>query len=209
MGWARRTDAGWVEDIPPDTQDGYDLRSRDGALMAYCGWQPVVETPRPVDTATMTSDRMVELVDGCVTVVWQPREWTAGEQAAHQAAQATLPTLEARVAALEALVLARTPPPASVPVWDGAPVEPGGHRIIAGVEWVNGSGTWMVQGPAMYPLGWRQATPPVTAPAWAPGQSVTAGALRTWAGIVYRCVQGHTTATGWEPPSVPALWTIA
>lgn len=24
---------------------------------------------------------------------------------------------------------------------------------------------------------------------------------------LYRCVQGHTSQTGWEPPNVPALWT--
>ena len=24
---------------------------------------------------------------------------------------------------------------------------------------------------------------------------------------LYRCVQGHTSQEGWEPPNVPALWT--
>ena len=24
---------------------------------------------------------------------------------------------------------------------------------------------------------------------------------------LYRCVQAHTSQTGWEPPAVPALWT--
>jgi len=42
---------------------------------------------------------------------------------------------------------------------------------------------------------------------WAPGQTVAAGDLRGWAGVVYVCVQGHTTQAGWEPPNVPALWT--
>lgn len=29
----------------------------------------------------------------------------------------------------------------------------------------------------------------------------------TYLGITYRCLQGHTSQVGWEPPNVPALWT--
>ncbi|HEU4426105.1 MAG TPA: carbohydrate-binding protein, partial [Pilimelia sp.] len=25
-------------------------------------------------------------------------------------------------------------------------------------------------------------------------------------GASYRCIQAHTSLTGWEPPNVPALW---
>jgi chitinase len=25
-------------------------------------------------------------------------------------------------------------------------------------------------------------------------------------GVTYKCIQGHTSLTGWEPPNVPALW---
>jgi chitinase len=32
------------------------------------------------------------------------------------------------------------------------------------------------------------------------------GALVTYEGVVYRCIQAHTTLPGWEPPVVPALW---
>lgn len=42
---------------------------------------------------------------------------------------------------------------------------------------------------------------------WAPGQAVTAGELRQHDGMLYGCVQPHTTQLGWEPPATPALWT--
>lgn len=44
-------------------------------------------------------------------------------------------------------------------------------------------------------------------PAWVPGEAVATNDLRSWQGVLYRCVQGHTTQVGWEPPAVPALWT--
>ena len=28
-----------------------------------------------------------------------------------------------------------------------------------------------------------------------------------YSGKLYKCVQSHTSQTGWEPPNVPALWT--
>ena len=63
--------------------------------------------------------------------------------------------------------------------------------------------------PSQYPQGYRQATPPPTATAWAAGQAVKVGDLRSYGGTVYRCLQAHTTQAGWEPPNVPALWTVA
>jgi len=44
-------------------------------------------------------------------------------------------------------------------------------------------------------------------PAWAPNTSYVTGALVTYGNIEYKCIQGHTSATGWEPPNVPALWS--
>ena len=32
------------------------------------------------------------------------------------------------------------------------------------------------------------------------------GDRRTYDSLLYRCVQAHTSQTGWEPPNVPALW---
>ena len=49
------------------------------------GWLPVVETPRPADTATHTSDPApVALVAGVPTQQWTVRPWTAEELAARQ-----------------------------------------------------------------------------------------------------------------------------
>ncbi|CAL9420594.1 carbohydrate-binding protein [Streptomyces sp. Tu 3180] len=41
---------------------------------------------------------------------------------------------------------------------------------------------------------------------WAPGRSYAAGDRVTHDGAAYRCLQAHTSMTGWEPPHVPALW---
>ncbi|MFD8144041.1 carbohydrate-binding protein [Streptomyces sp. NPDC059708] len=52
-------------------------------------------------------------------------------------------------------------------------------------------------------------TPPPTTPptgTWAAGRAYRAGDGVTYAGLSYRCLQAHTSVTGWEPPNVPALW---
>jgi chitinase len=41
---------------------------------------------------------------------------------------------------------------------------------------------------------------------WAPNTSYSVGALVTYGGTTYKCIQAHTSLTGWEPPNVPALW---
>ncbi|WP_239115386.1 carbohydrate-binding protein [Streptomyces sp. SID8499] len=50
--------------------------------------------------------------------------------------------------------------------------------------------------------------PPTDPPGgtWAPGHAYAAGDRVTYNGAAYRCVQAHTSMTGWEPPNVPALW---
>jgi chitinase len=42
--------------------------------------------------------------------------------------------------------------------------------------------------------------------AWAPGVAYAVGDTVTYNGVVYKCIQAHTSQTGWEPPNVPALW---
>lgn len=44
-------------------------------------------------------------------------------------------------------------------------------------------------------------------PAWASGTDYTAGYKVQWGGKLWRCLQAHTSQTGWEPENVPALWT--
>lgn len=41
---------------------------------------------------------------------------------------------------------------------------------------------------------------------WAAGSTYSAGDRVTYGGVAYRCLQGHSAITGWEPPNVPALW---
>ncbi|GGM16121.1 carbohydrate-binding protein [Dactylosporangium sucinum] len=42
---------------------------------------------------------------------------------------------------------------------------------------------------------------------WAPNTNYATGATVTYGGTTYRCLQGHTSQVGWEPPNVPALWS--
>ena len=44
-------------------------------------------------------------------------------------------------------------------------------------------------------------------PEWATGQAYTAGFKVQYGGKLWRCVQAHTSQTGWEPENTPALWT--
>ena len=44
--------------------------------------------------------------------------------------------------------------------------------------------------------------------AWAPNTAYAIGALVTYGGHTYKCLQAHTSQTGWEPPNVPALWQL-
>lgn len=44
-------------------------------------------------------------------------------------------------------------------------------------------------------------------PVWAVSVVYPAGYRAQYGGKLYKCVQAHTSQTGWEPPLVPALWT--
>lgn len=45
-------------------------------------------------------------------------------------------------------------------------------------------------------------------PAWAVETVYTVDERIRYDDVLYRCVQLHTSQTGWEPPNVPALWTV-
>jgi hypothetical protein len=54
-------------------------------------------------------------------------------------------------------------------------------------------------------------TPTDTAPAataWKPFTDYTAGQVVSFAGKVYQVQQPHTSLPGWEPPKLPALFTL-
>ena len=44
-------------------------------------------------------------------------------------------------------------------------------------------------------------------PGWVAGQDYTAGYKVQHGGRLWRCVQAHTSQTGWEPENAHALWT--
>lgn len=46
-------------------------------------------------------------------------------------------------------------------------------------------------------------------PAWSPDMgAVSVGQVCRYEDATYRCRQAHTPQAGWEPPTVPALWTV-
>lgn len=44
-------------------------------------------------------------------------------------------------------------------------------------------------------------------PEWAADTDYTAGYKVQYGGKLWRCLQAHTSQTGWEPENAPALWT--
>lgn len=92
--------------LPPLWWDGaryWDLR--DPANIAPAGWVEVTPTDRPADTATTTTVETIELVGGIPTQAWMPRDLTAEEIEAANAATVSLALAEG-MAADEALVKA-------------------------------------------------------------------------------------------------------
>lgn len=43
---------------------------------------------------------------------------------------------------------------------------------------------------------------------WQAGTAYAVGDEVTYQGATYRCITGHTSQTGWEPPNVTALWEV-
>lgn len=91
---------------------------------------------------------------------------------------------------------------------------------VGDVVTYNGAEYKCIQAHTSQPDWTPDATPTLwslvpTASEWAAGVAYvgdnTAGAgngdVVTYGGAEYRCLQSHTSLPGWEPPSVPALWT--
>lgn len=86
-----------------------------------------------------------------------------------------------------------------------------GQRVVwtDGETYRNKSGAWLPTSVTPDQAQWwaQETGLPAEVEAWAPGQSVTVNDLREHLGVVYSCLQTHTTQAGWEPPSTPALWS--
>ncbi|SEM55920.1 carbohydrate-binding protein [Nonomuraea pusilla] len=54
--------------------------------------------------------------------------------------------------------------------------------------------------------GGPPTSPPPGGGTWQAGVTYQAGDQVTYGGATYRCLQGHLSQAGWEPPNVPALW---
>ena len=50
-------------------------------------------------------------------------------------------------------------------------------------------------------------TVPDAFPAWAAGIAYAVGVRVRYGGVLYKCVQAHTSQDGWTPDATPALWT--
>jgi chitodextrinase len=72
--------------------------------------------------------------------------------------------------------------------------------LLAGIALALTGAGFTAAAPAAYGAV-RQA-----AAAWAPWTSYAVGAVVTYNGVDYVCIQAHTSQPGWEPPNVPALW---
>ena len=117
-------------DLPSLWWDGarqWDLR--DPANIAPAGWVEVTPTDRPADTATTTTVETIELVDGIPTQAWMPRDLTAEEIEAANAATVSLALAEG-MAADEALVEAAITALATL-LADRA--TPGSYRSVLGL----------------------------------------------------------------------------
>ena len=158
--------------------------------------------PSPADLASMSDEALADMHSAVLREL--DRRRVLAEARARQAEIAA--QYEAAVADEPAKDIAALP--------DGAVIGPGGRIAIGGVEYTNVSGAFLcprTAGPAQYPQGWKQTTPPAadSAPAWEPGAAYAAGARATYQGTVYKCLQAHTSQADWTPPAVPALWAPA
>jgi hypothetical protein len=96
------------------------------------------------------------------------------------------------------------------PDWHaGEAVAVGDIRAFDGVLWrvIQAHTTQADWTPPQVPALWGRVKSPDSTE-WVAGISVTVGEQYTYQGVTYRVVQSHTTQAGWEPPSVPALWSV-
>lgn len=202
---------GSYPEIERTPERDWDLR--DPATRTARGWIEVVETPRPADTDTGTYDSDVQLVEGIPTRVWVYRDWTEAEIISRMEAEEARIKAESDQMAIEAVVQEQEQ------VYDAAaPVDwatltdrvAPGQRVIWNTNtYRNKSGAWLPTTVTPDQAQWwaQETGLPAEIEAWAAGQSVSTGDLRTYEGTTYSCIQAHTTQLGWEPPAVPALWS--
>ncbi len=155
---------------------------------------------------------------------YTPAENTAAD--AHASDSATLTDLAQRVARIEAALwpTPTTPTTPTVPTdpaiktwaqWSG--VVPAGsllkdtdskvYRNVAGVP-LTTPPSGMPGGPGPWTHLWAPITIGTGGTAWATGVAYKVGDVVTYQSKTYKCAQAHSSQAGWDPVSVPALWTL-
>ena len=191
---------------------------------AYDPARGIVATPYVIQDDTT---RTVTAYDETGKVT-STRPYTADENTAANrtvADAATLTDVLARLAHIEAHLWPAPPDPTStagVPTMaDYEGIWPAGGLLLDGGKvWRNITTVPLTTAPSDFPGATSQwdrlfvevtVIPPTpTAPAWS-GASVAykVGDLVTYSGVVYRCLQAHTSQAGWTPPAVASLWAVA
>lgn len=87
-----------------------------------------------------------------------------------------------------------------------------GQKIEAkdGKVYYNDTMSWLPVGPDEYLIGYRMVEPPEaeSIKPWVVNEFVGVKEIRRFGNDLYAVVQAHRTQNGWEPPNVPALWTL-
>jgi hypothetical protein len=183
MTYARIIDDTVTPSYPPDildpddvTAEGrwWDLRHHEwddtatweADIIGPHGWEPIVTTERPPDTATTTFDYSVELVDDAPTEVWTERPWTQEELDAQ--AQALYGSPQAITNAI-LREYGSTQDPATAPPWvqpTGAhdAYLPGALVAHTGTTWRNDLTILNSWEPGTINGGWFDLAPPPSGP---------------------------------------------
>jgi hypothetical protein len=90
----------------------------------------------------------------------------------------------------------------------GERVEVGTRRTYDGKVWecLQAHTTQADWTPDIVPALWAEVVEEPSAAEWAAGVAYKVGDEVTYAGLLYRCRQAHTSIVTWEPPNVLALW---
>ena len=164
--------------------------------------------------------------------VTSTRPYTEDEHVAADTAladAARLDSIDERIVRIEAKLWPPVDPDAEVPATvptmaDYAGIWPAGQLLSDGGKvWRNATTVPLTTAPSGFPgqpSQWTHlftevtvippAPPAPPAPAWS-GASVAykVGDLVSYSGVVYRCLQAHTSQVGWTPSAVASLWAVA
>ncbi|MEU8624524.1 M28 family peptidase [Streptomyces sp. NPDC048669] len=169
-------------------------RGADG--IAYTIWKTAVgETPAPVNDFSVSATPSAGTVSaGSSTTVSVATTTTSGSAQTVGLSASGLPT-GVTVGFSPSSVSSGQTSTATIQVADGTP---GGTYTLV----LTGSGE--VTHTTTYTLTVSGGGNGETT--WQLGATYAAGDIVTYDGVRYRCLQGHTAYTGWDPPIVPALW---